>query len=412
MSVKTDFKNVKKRVADLIPYANNARTHSDEQVQQLAASMREFGFTNPVLIDSENGIIAGHGRVLAARLIGLDQIPCIILDGLTEAQRKAYVIADNRLPENAGWNKELLALELKTLDDLSFNLSTLGFEPGELDELLKPEITDGKTNENEVPDITDAPISKPGDLWILGQHKLLCGDGSETASVETLLDGALADLYLTDPPDELNTGKGETSDVELRDFLKRSFTAANHFMKPGAVFYVWFEDSMTYAIRGAANDVGWEVKQSLIWKMQSSKVGRQDYQWIHQACLYGWKPGAKHLWAADRKQNTILSFDRPQKSAQHAKMKPVELFLYQLLNNTKGKDIILDSFGGTGTSIIASEKSDRRCMAIEKDPVLCDMAIARWEEYTGEKAVHSATNKPFKRGTRSKGKPGAKSKAE
>ncbi len=408
------YPHTTRKVSELIPYANNARTHSDTQIQQIASSIKEFGFTNPLLIDEKNGIIAGHGRLLAARLVGHEEVPCILIDQLTEAQKKALVIADNKLALNAGWDEKLLSLEIQTLADMEFDIGLLGFEGEELDKLLSGDLKAGKTDDDAVPDITDKPVTNPGDIWILGQHRLICGDGTEKSTIEALLDGDLADLYLTDPPYNLDyTGKTSDSleikndtmsDVEFRDFLKGAFGAAGHFMKPGAVFYIWHADVETYNFCGAVKDVGLEMRQMLIWKKQHFVMGRKDYQVMHEPCLYGWKPGAKHLWASDRKQTTILSFDRPMRSAEHPTMKPVELFLYQLLNNTKGKDIVLDNFCGSGTTVIACEKSDRKARAVELDPCYCDVIIARWEDYTGEKAIHAETGVEFRRGTRSKGK--------
>lgn len=382
--------------ADLVPYARNSRTHDDAQVAQLAASIREFGFTNPILIDEDNGIIAGHGRVMAARKLDLDAVPCLRLTHLTEAQRRAYVIADNRLALNAGWDEDMLRVEFAELQDLGFDLDLTGFDSKELDALLAEPLEAGLTDDDAVPDAPAEPTTKPGDLWQLGRHRLLCGDATSIDALERLCDGQLVDLWLTDPPynvayegktkDALTIQNDAMSDGDFRAFLRDAYVAADTVMKPGAVFYIWHADSEGYNFRGAAQDAGWQVRQCLIWKKQNMVMGRQDYHWKHEPCLYGWKDGAAHLWASDRKQTTILEFDRPSRSSDHPTMKPVELFEYQLLNNTKGRDLVLDSFGGSGTTAIACEKTGREARLMELDPKYCDVIIKRWEDYTGKTA--------------------------
>jgi DNA modification methylase len=382
-------------LADLIPYVNNSRTHSDEQVAQIAASIKEFGFNNPVLIDKEDGIIAGHGRVMAARKLGLEEVPCVRLEHLTETQRKAYIIADNRLALNAGWNEELLTIELNDLLADGFALEILGFDADELKGLLDPvKPTEGLTDEDAVPEVPEEPKTKPGDIYQLGRHRLMCGDSTSIDALEKLCDGQLVDMWLTDPPYNVayEGGTGLTiqnddmEDDQFRQFLRDSYTAADLVMKPGAVFYIWHADSEGYNFRGAAKDAGWTVRQCLIWKKSSLVMGRQDYHWKHEPCLYGWKDGAGHLWAADRKQTTILEFDKPFKNGEHPTMKPVGLFEYQMLNNTKGGDIVLDSFGGSGTTLIAAEKNGRIARIMELDPKYCDVIVKRWEDFTGKKA--------------------------
>jgi DNA modification methylase len=384
-------------IEKLIPYAKNSRTHSDEQVAQLAGSIKEFGFNNPVLIGQDDVIIAGHGRVMAARKVGLMEVPCIRLKHLTETQRKAYIIADNRLALNAGWDNELLTIELNDLLADNFALDILGFDADELKNLLDPvKPTEGLTDEDAVPEVPEEPKTKPGDIYRLGKHRLMCGDSTSIDALEKLCDGQLVDMWLTDPPynvayegktkDALTIKNDSMEDDQFRQFLRDSYTAADMVMKPGAVFYIWHADSEGYNFRGAAKDAGWTVRQCLIWKKSTMVMGRQDYHWKHEPCLYGWKDGAGHLWAADRKQTTILEFDKPSRNGEHPTMKPVGLFEYQMLNNTKGGDIILDSFGGSGTTLIAAEKNGRIARIMELDPKYCDVIVKRWEDFTGLKA--------------------------
>ena len=392
-------------VDQLIPFANNSRTHDDAQVAQIAASIREFGFTNPVLVDGDNGIIAGHGRVLAARKLGLTDVPCLRLDHLTEAQRRAYVIADNKLALNAGWNTDLLLLEIQGLDELGFDLSLTGFTPDEIAAMTPQEATEGLTDEDAVPEAPVEPVTKPGDIWIMGKHRLMCGDSTSINHIEKLCSDQMIDMWLTDPPynvayegktkDALKIKNDEMGDEQFRQFLRDSYVAADAVMKPGAVFYIWHADLEGYNFRGAAKDAGWKVRQCLIWKKQTMVMGRQDYHWRHEPCLYGWKDGAGHLWASDRKQTTILEFDRPSRSEDHPTMKPVALFEYQLLNNTKGGDIVLDSFGGSGTTLIAAEKNGRISRLMQLDPKYCDVIVKRWQEFTGKQAVHEQSGKTF-----------------
>ena len=388
----------------LIPYVNNSRTHDNNQVKQIASSIKEFGFTNPVLIDENKGIIAGHGRLLAADLLGLDEVPTITLEGLSEAQRKAYVIADNQLALNAGWDLDSLKVEIDRLTELNFDVDLLGFDDDFLASLLN-EPTEGLTDEDDVPDAPENPVTVEGDVWILGNHRLMCGDSTSIDSLELLCDHNLVDMWLTDPPynvsytgktkDALQIKNDAMSDDNFRQFLTDSYSAADAVMKQGAVFYIWHADLEGYNFRGAAQDIGWKVRQCLIWKKHSLVMGRQDYHWRHEPCLYGWKEGASHLWAANRKQTTILEFDRPSRSKDHPTTKPVDLFEYQILSNTKGSDIVLDSFAGSGTTIIACEKNNRKAMCMELDPKYCDVIIKRWEEFTGKQAILESTGKTY-----------------
>lgn len=390
--------NIEKiNIEQLLPYAKNSRTHDDAQVAQLAASIKEFGFNNPVLVDGEGTIIAGHGRVMAARKLGLNEVPAIKLGHLTENQKKAYIIADNRLALNAGWDTEMLTLEIKDLQSEDFDLSLMGFDEEELAKLLEPEIVDGLTDPDAVPDVPEEPKTKPGDIYQLGNHRLMCGDSTSQTDMEKLCGEQLVDMWITDPPynvayegktkDAMTIQNDSMGDNQFREFLRDSYVTADTVMKHGAVFYIWHADSEGYNFRGAATDAGWVVRQCLIWKKSSMVMGRQDYHWKHEPCLYGWKDGAGHLWASDRKQTTILEFDRPNRNGEHPTMKPVELFEYQILNNTKGSDVVLDSFGGSGTTIIACEKSGRNARVMELDPKYCDVIVKRWEEFTGQTAT-------------------------
>lgn len=403
--MKTHPVIVSRKVDDLIPYARNSRTHSDAQVAQIAASVREFGWTNPVLVDGENGIIAGHGRVLAARKLGMADVPCIELAGLTDTQRRAYIIADNKLALNAGWDDELLAIEFAELADAGFDNLLTGFTQDEIDALTPEQIPEGLTDEDAVPEVQAEPVSKLGDVWVLGKHRVMCGDSTSIEALEQLCGGQLVDMWLTDPPynvayeggtkEKLTIKNDSMGDEQFRQFLRDSYVAADAVMKPGAVFYIWHADSEGYNFRGAAQDAGWKVRQCLIWKKSSLVMGRQDYHWKHEPCLYGWKDGSGHLWAADRKQTTILEFDKPSRNGEHPTMKPVALFEYQMLNNTKGGDIVLDSFGGSGTTLLAAEKNGRYARLMELDPKYVDVIIRRWQEFTGKQATHEATGATF-----------------
>ena len=384
----------KRQLSELIPYINNSRKHSDDQVTQIAASIKEFGWTNPILVDGDNGIIAGHGRIMAAKKLGMTEVPVIELAHLSKEQRKALIIADNKLALNSDWDSNLLAIELKDLQDLGFDLNLTGFADKELADILKPDQVEGLTDEDAVPDAPEEPKTKPGDIYQLGNHLLMCGDSTSIDAVEKLIDGQLVDILVTDPPynvayegsNGLKIQNDDMSDDKFRQFLADAFISASAVMKPGAVFYIWHADIEGYNFRGACRDAGFQVRQCLIWNKDSLVMGRQDYHWKHEPCLYGWKDGAAHLWAADRKQSTIIQCKKPKKNDIHPTMKPVELMEYQILNNTKGADIVLDLFGGSGSTMIAAEKLGRRARLMELDPKYCDVIVKRWEDFTGKKA--------------------------
>lgn len=401
--IKIEYQDAKA----ITPYARNSRTHSDEQVAQVAASIKEFGWTNPILVDETNTIIAGHGRLMAAQRLGLSEVPTIMLEGLTEGQKRAYVIADNKLALNAGWDEEMLAVEIEELINEGFDLDLTGFGEDEIDSLLAEanKVQDGLTDDDEVPEVPVDPVSVKGDVWICGRHRIACGDATVQTDIEKLMGGQLADMLLTDPPYNIAYEGGskkrdaikndEMKSDHFRQFLSDSFSTADTVMKKGAVFYIWHADSEGYNFRGACLDVGWFTRQTLIWNKDNSAFGRSDYHWKHEPCLYGWKEGASHLWAADRKQTTVLEFKRPAKSELHPTMKPVDLMEYQILNNTKGADIVLDLFGGSGSTLIAAEKSGRNAYINELDEKYVDVIVKRWQDFTGQQALHLETGRKF-----------------
>lgn len=385
----------------LIPYVNNARKHSDKQISQIAASIKEFGFCNPILVDGENGVIAGHGRLAAAQKLGMDKVPCVELKDLTDTQRRAYILADNRLAETSEWDPELLKNELSDLkiEGVDFDLELTGFELPELEDIMGAGAdggTEGQTDPDAVPEAQEEPVSRLGDVWLLGRHRLMCGDSTDAGSVALLMNGSNADLLLTDPPynvsyegatkDRLTILNDSMDDEKFRSFLADAFKAADTVMKNGAAFYIWHADSEGYNFRGAVRDTGWMVRQCLIWVKNSMVLGRQDYQWKHEPCLYGWKDGAAHLWTSDRRQTTVLEFNKPNRNGELPTMKPVELFEYQMLNSTNREAVVLDLFGGSGTTMIAAEKNGRSARLMELDPRYCDVIVRRWQDFTGKKA--------------------------
>jgi len=391
----------------LKPYDRNARTHSAEQVAQIAASIVEFGFTNPILVDSSDGIIAGHGRLSAAQELGLKTVPVVVLDHLSDRQRKAYILADNQLALNAGWDTDLLRSELQDLAEQDFDLSLIGFSDDELSDLLPDieELPPEDADADAVPEPPADPVTKPGDVWLLGKHRVMCGDSTSIEAVELLMAGGKADLLLTDPPynvayegktaEALTIQNDSMSDDDFRQFLRDVYSTADSVMNPGAVFYIWHADSEGYNFRGAAYDVGWQVRQCLIWNKNSLVLGRQDYHWKHEPCLYGWKEGAAHYWGSDRSQTTVLDFNRPSRNGEHPTMKPVELFQYQVENSSKRKGMVLDLFGGSGTTAIACEKTGRHARLMELDPRYCDVIVKRWQAFTGKTATLEATGEKF-----------------
>ena len=377
-----------KKLADIVPYANNTKKHDETQIKNVAESIKKYGWVQPIVIDDDGTIVIGHCRALAAEKLGMEEVPCVVVSDLTEEEINALRIVDNKTNESP-WDFDLLSAELPEIDLSDFEFD---FDWGISGDWAEPIL------EDEPPEIDEQEATtKPGDIWKLGRHRLMCGDSTSAECVQNLMGGHKADMLLTDPPygvnyagktkDALKIENDAKSDDEFIDFLQTAFEAADSVMKPGAAFYIWHAILKTYAFESACQLVGWKVRQVLIWVKNSMVFGRQDYQWRHEPCLYGWKDGAGHLWASDRKQTTVLEFDRPTKNKEHPTMKPVALFDYQIKNNTKGGDVVLDLFGGSGTTVVACEQNGRNAYVLELDPRYCDVIVKRWENLTGEKAV-------------------------
>lgn len=390
-------------VNKLIPYAKNSRTHSAEQVAQIAASIKEFGFRNPILVDGV-GVIAGHGRLMAAQKLGLDQVPTIDCSDMSESQKKAYIIADNKLALNAGWDTAMLTIEMQELEDEGFDLTLLGFDDKELNALLQPEVVEGLTDEDAVPDVPEEPKTKLGDIYILGNHRLMCGDSTSIDDAEKLMDGLLADLVFTDPPynvdysgrgaNNLGTIKNDNmSDNDFEQFCRDIFTTYSAIMKPLACIYVCHPDSASAPKIAFEKTFAEQFKKSstIIWMKQSAGMGWQDYRAQHEPILYGWKEGkGSHFNAGDRTKTSIWKIGRDSQSSYvHPTQKPVCLPEEAILNSSKGSDCVVDLFGGSGSTLMACEKTGRVNRTMELDPKYCDVIVKRWEDFTGKKAVLS-----------------------
>ena len=379
-----------KSIDEIKPYENNPRDN-DDAVDAVANSIKEFGWQQPIVVDNEGVIIAGHTRYKAAQKLGLKHVPVVVADNLTPDQVKAYRLADNKTAELADWNMDLLNDELDQIRDI--DMSDFGFD--DLDS-LELEDADTAKDDNFDEATPTEPKSKPGQIYQLGRHRLMCGDSTNKSDVKELMGGYQADLLLTDPPYNVDyTRKTKTAmkivndhlkDDDFYKFLYSAFDCAKENMKDGAAYYVWYASSQAINFRRALNDAGMKVRQQLIWEKNQIVIGRQDYQWQHEPCLYGWNEDGSHAWYSDRKQSTVLHFDKPQRSDLHPTMKPIPLFDYQIKNSSKSGDIVLDLFGGSGTSIMACEQDGRTCYTMEFDPKYVDVIINRWEEFTGEKA--------------------------
>ncbi|MTI15127.1 site-specific DNA-methyltransferase [Sansalvadorimonas verongulae] len=395
-------------VEELVPYAKNARTHSPEQISQIARSIENFGFVNPILVGDDKIIVAGHGRLLAANQLGMLTVPVIVLAHLDEVQRRALVLADNKLAENAGWDEELLRSELQALGDLDFDLDITGFSLEELEELLEDEPTgEGQTEDDDIPEVQEQPVSQPGDLWILGNHRLLCGSATEQADVETLMDGQLADMVFTDPPYNVDyanpekDGKGKKDrrikndnlGAEFYTFLLAAMT--NMLLVAKGAVYVCMSSSELDTLQKAFREAGGKWSTFLIWAKNTFTLGRADYQRQYEPILYGWKDGNDHFWCGARDQGDVWFFNKPAKNDLHPTMKPVELVERAIRNSSKTKDIVLDLFGGSGSTLIACEKSGRQARLTELDPKYVDVIVRRWEEYTGQEAYLESNRLTF-----------------
>ena len=374
----------------LIPYVNNARTHSAEQINKLRSSLREFGFINPVIIDRDFNVIAGHGRIEAAKAEGISEVPCVFADYLTSAQKKAYILADNRMAMDAGWDEELLRVEIEALQAESFDVGLTGFDESEIADLFE---TDSEVKDDGFDvdaELEKPPVTKSGDLWLLGNHRLLCGDSTKEETYTFLMDGKKANLVVTDPPYNVNyegsAGKIKNDNMEngrFYQFLLDALTCMEKAMENDASIYVFHADTEGLNFRKAFADAGFYLSGTCIWKKQSLVLGRSPYQWQHEPVLFGWKKKGKHQWYTGRKESTIWEFDKPKKNGDHPTMKPVPLVAYPIKNSSMSNCIVLDPFGGSGSTLIACEQTDRVCHTIELDEKFCDVIVKRYIEQAG-----------------------------
>ena len=384
----------------LLPYARNARTHSDDQVAQIAASIAEFGFTNPILAGSDGIIVAGHGRLAAAQKLGLEIVPVVVLDHLTPTQRRALVIADNRIAENAGWDEAMLRIELEALMGEGFDLDITGFDADALAELIAGDEPDneGQTDEDAVPEIGETPISRPGDVWIMGPHRLLCGDATVAESYDRLMQGDVADMVFTDPPYNVNYANSAKDKMRGKDrailndnlgdgfydFLLTALTQMVAHCRGG--IYVAMSSSELDVLQAAFRAAGGKWSTFIIWAKNTFTLGRADYQRQYEPILYGWPEGAQRQWCGDRDQGDVWQIKKPTRNDLHPTMKPVELVERAIRNSSRPGNVVLDPFGGSGTTLIAAEKSGRGARLIELDPKYVDVIVRRWEEFSGNKA--------------------------
>ena len=395
-------------IADLIPYIRNAKEHPDAQVAQIAASIREFGWGAPVLIDGNNNIVAGHGRVLAARKLGMTDVPVVPLAHLTDIQRRALILADNKIGENASWDEELLGLELVELKDGGFDLGITGFSPEEWDALIAGDTSNaGLTDDDAVPEVTENPLSKSGDVWLLGEHKVLCGDATRAEDYKALLGEELIDMTFTDPPYNVNYAntakdkqRGKNRPI-LNDNMGDGFAAFLQAacqnilnITKGAV-YIAMSSSELDTLQAAFRSAGGKWSTFVIWAKNTFTMGRADYQRQYEPILYGWKDGADHYWCGARDQGDVWHIKKPHKNDLHPTMKPVELVERAVRNSSKTRDLVLDPFGGSGTTLIACEKSGRRARLMELDPKYVDVIVKRWQAFAGQEAKRASDGAQF-----------------
>lgn len=375
----------------LIPYVNNARTHSPEQINKLRASLREFGFINPVIVDDKFNIVAGHGRVMAAQAEGIKEVPCVYVDYLTEAQKKAYILADNRMAMDAGWDEEMLRVELEALQDMAFDLSMTGFDEKELADLFK-------TDEHVEDDGFDldtalekAAFVKKGDIWTVGRHRLMCGDATSAEDVAKLMDGKKANIIVTDPPygvsfkssDGLSIQNDSLKGDEFYQFLLQAFKNMADNLTKGGAAYVFHADTEGLNFRKAFIDAGFHLAGCCIWVKNSLVLGRSDYQWQHEPVLYGFLQNGNHPWYSDRKQTTIWNFDKPKRNKNHPTSKPLDLLGYPIQNSSQANGIVIDTFGGSGSTMMACEQTNRICYMMELDEKYASVILRRYVEDGG-----------------------------
>lgn len=379
-------------ISKLVPYVNNARTHSAEQVTKLRSSLREFGFINPVIIDRDYGIIAGHGRVLAAKEEQMTEVPCVFADFLSEAQKKAYILADNRFAQDAGWDEELLRIEIESLQGADFDVSLTGFEEQEIADLFAGEETTAKDDDFDLSAALEkAAFVERGDIWTVGRHRLLCGDATNQEDVAKLMEGKKANLVVTDPPygvsfkssDGLTIQNDSMKNEEFYTFLLSAFQCMTEHLENGGSAYVFHADTEGLNFRKAFIDAGFHLAGVCIWVKNSLVLGRSDYQWQHEPVLFGWKKGGKHSWYSDRSQTTIWNYDKPKRNKNHPTSKPLDLLGYPICNSSQENAIVLDTFGGSGSTLMACEQLNRICCMMELDEKYASVILRRYVEDTG-----------------------------
>ena len=416
-------------ISEIKEYGKNAKLHPREQIEQIKKSIEEYGFDDPIAVDENKVIIEGHGRLIAAKELDIKTVPVIYLRHLTEEQKKAYRIAHNKINMNSGFDMGMLQAELNEILSADFSIEALGFDETEIDEILQSvdevygleDIAENYNSQNDFSereeeseyDVTEdefshdeaiakikEPRTKQGDIWLLGNHRLICGDSTDEKVIKKLMSSQKADMLLTDPPynvayqggtsEKLTIDNDDMSDEDFADFLTSAFSAADSNLKQGGAFYIWHADTEGLNFRKACKTVDWQVRECLVWVKNTLVLGRQDYHWRHEPCLYGWKSGKAHYFVNDRTQTTVLEYDKPARNAEHPTMKPIPLFAKLIENSTKENENVLDTFGGSGTTLIACEQLNRNCYMVELSPVYCDVIVNRWEALTGNKAIKAA----------------------
>ena len=381
-------------VDKLIPYVNNARTHSAEQVNKLAGSIKEFGFINPVIIDGDNGILAGHGRVMAAKQLGLKKVPCVAADYLTEAQRKAYILADNKMALDAGWDNELLKVEIESLQEMGFDLEFTGFDEKELAELFASDTEAKEDNFDVDAELENPCFSKTGDVWQLGRHRVICGDSTNLETYKRLMGDTKANLVCTDPPYfvKLKSTSGTIKNDNLSDeegvkFLMEAFSCMHESMAKDASIYVFYATAKARVFHDAFEDAGFKVGAGLVWKKDRLVLTRTDWKYIHEPIIFGWRKDGRHRWYGDQKQVTVFEFDRIKSSKDdgcgHPSSKPVPLIAYLVKQCTQENGLVLDSFLGSASTLIACEQLGRICYGVELEPKFVDVAVKRYIQQVG-----------------------------